>query len=65
MEYGTARAIAYKNIVIGRNHDATCAVGESLGVTGRAGFAERHQHLAIWAELDHDGGSLRVGAVTS
>ena len=49
-----AMAVADKNVAIGRNHDAACAVEEALGVAGHALVAERHQHLAFRAELDHD-----------
>src|SRR5262249_16929377 len=52
---GTAMAVADKNVAIGRNHDAACAVEETLRVAGHAGLAERHQHLASRAELDDDG----------
>ncbi len=47
-------AVADKNVAIGRNHDAACAVEVALGVAGHAGMAECHQHLARRAELDHD-----------
>src|SRR5258706_484107 len=47
-------AVADKNVAIGRNHEAACAVKEALGVAGHTGFAERHQHLASRAELDDD-----------
>src|SRR5207302_11179541 len=50
-----AMAVADKNVAIGRNHDAACAPEVALSVAGHAGLAERHQHLASGAELDHDG----------